>query len=142
MPVLQALYVLADGARARLVHRAPETGAFVTFEELAGEPSKPPSTGPVGRSFESGSPARHALRREGFDRPAKDAFIAGVARRAAEVCAAKGVTRVWIAAPPRLTASLREPLSAAGLEVVVIRKDLTKTPDHALGRWLGHLAPT
>jgi hypothetical protein len=141
MPELATLFVLADGGRARLVQRSRETGAFVTVEELTGDPRPPVHAGPRGRSFQSGSPLRHALNREGADRPAKQAFIARVARRAAQVCAAKGIRRVWIAAPPRLTGALRERLAVCGLDVVVLRKDLTKTPDHALGRWLGHVAP-
>lgn len=139
MPHLRRLYVLADGGRARLVERAPETGAFVTFEELEDHPQV--RAGSPGRSFQSATPERHALGREDAPRQAKEAFMDKVAERAALACAERAVTEVWVAAPDRLIGRLRAALTERRLQTVPLNRDLTKTPDHALGRWLDRLVP-
>jgi hypothetical protein len=137
----KTLYVLADGGRARLVERSPDTGDFVTFEEMAGEhPPRIADTRP--RSFQSGTSERHAIGREDDSRIAKEAFMTDVAERVAQVCAARGVEKVWIAAPSRLVGPLQERLARNALESIVVTRDLTKTPDSALGRWLDHLPPS
>jgi len=132
------LFILADGAHARFVKRNRDTGAFLTVRELDGSHRlknlrRELRAGPQrGRSHESGSPTRHGVGREDYARQAKEAFVTDVAREAAEF-AGIGQALVLVA-PARLVSALRERLDAK--VAAVLNKDLLKTPDHELGRWL------
>lgn len=132
------LFILADGAHARFVKRNRDTGAFLTVRELDGSHRlknlrrELRAGPPPGRSHESGSPARHGVGREDYARQAKEAFVADVAREAAEFADVGGA--VVVVAPARLVSALRDELGAK--VAAVLNKDLVKTPDHELGRWL------
>jgi len=145
MPVSNTLYLLTDGGRARFVERSRETRDFVTISEIDGRGrldtlrAELRSSAP-GRSLQSGTPARHAIGREGAFRQAKEAFVEEMADRAAELCRKGQFQAVFIAAPGRLIAPLRRRLESQAQIAGVVEKDLTKSPDAALGQWLGHLA--
>lgn len=125
----KTLYVLADGGHARLVERSAETGAFVTFEEMTATPASHSHRGPAPeRGVEPGTARRD-----------KEAFVAEVSARAAEVCAERGIQRICVNAPARLVGVFRTQLARTALQSEVVERDLVKTPDHALGRWLDHL---
>lgn len=105
------LFVLTDGGRARLVERSAETGHFVTEEEIGNHDTDP----------------RHD----------KLAFVAQVARRAAEVVRGKGLEGVVLAAPQRLIGPLRNAFNHGPAVVEAMAKDLTKVADHDLSAWFG-----
>jgi protein required for attachment to host cells len=136
------LFVLADGGRARFVKRTPSTGHFVTLEEIdrtsalarlrAELRASPPSS-----THASASPRRSAVGEEDFIRPAKEAFMAEVAQRALALVRERELDGVFLAAPPPLIGRLRACLDGQAPLAGAIRKDLTKTPDHDLGAWLG-----
>lgn len=136
----KTLFVLADGGHARLVERSPETGDFVTFEELEPGPRMRPS-GPPGRSFESATTARHGIVRRDFARLDKESFAAEVADRVTQVCREREVDRLCIAAPSRLVGVLKSRLADTHLPSVTLGRDLIRTPDHELARWLDPLPP-
>ena len=140
------LYLLADGARARFVHRAPETGHFVTIGEidargrLEGLRRELRASPPVANR-QSGTPQRHAVGPDRFVREAKQAFAAEVADRAAELCRKDGYVSIFVAAPGRLTGPICERLEGRAKVSGVIEKDLTKSADATLGKWLERLTP-
>jgi protein required for attachment to host cells len=136
------LFLLTDGARARFVERSPETGDFVTISEFDGRDrlqvlrTELRASAP-GRSIQSGTPERHAVGPEGSFRQAKEAFVEEMADRAAHVCRDQDFQAMFVAAPARLIGALRRRV-ASHVEVAgALEKDLTKTPDAALGKWLG-----
>lgn len=131
------MFVLADGAHARFVKRNRDTGAFLTVRELDGAHRlktlrRELRASHPGRSHESGAPARHGVGREDYFRQAKEAFVAQVAREATEFATVGDM--LVVVAPARLVLALREQLGAR--VAAVLNKDLVKTPDHELGRWL------
>jgi len=139
----RVLFLLIDGAQARFVERSPQTGDFVTLAEvdrrdrLEGLRAGLRTSAP-GRSLQSGTPERHGVGRQDTVRRAKEAFAEEMADRAAEVCRQHGFQGVFIAAPARLGDVLRRRLAAQATVAGALHKDLTKTPNAALGRWLGH----
>lgn len=137
----KALFLITDGGRARLVERRNDPPRYVTFEEIDGAARlktlrEELRASPPTRSFSSTTPARAAVGREDYVRPAKEAFIGEVADRAAEVCRLRGLEGVVIAAPARLIGPLRARLEGRARLAGAIRKDLTKAPDSTLGAWL------
>ena len=141
MPAPKILYILADGTRARLVRRVPGTSHFTTFEQFddGGDLRQAQAAmrgAPHPVTFQSGTPQGHSIGRGEEDRRVKAAFAAKVAARAAEVAQAQGYDRVVITAPTRLAAILREQASRGTTVAAVLARDLTKTPDAALSRWL------
>lgn len=144
MPNPKTLFVLADGARARLVERSHDTGDFVTFVEIdARDRLRTLRTelraGLPGRTQQSGTPERHAVGREDYIRLAKQAFIEQVAERAADVAEARGFQDVVVAAPARLIEPLRKGLARRAHIAGSLERDLTKAPDEALPKWLDHV---
>jgi protein required for attachment to host cells len=138
------LYVLADGAHARFVERSPETHAFVTVHRMDGSHRleivrAEQRDEQVGRSFESGSAARHGVGREDGYRRAKEAFAVDVAKTLRELVGRTTPEGVVLVAPPRLLKVLRVGLGATAHVAAELGKDLTKTPDHELGEWLSPL---
>lgn len=146
MPRPNLIYVLADGAHARFVERNPDTGAFVSFQQMDGserldvlreEQRDEPS---AGRSFESSGGQRHGVGREdSYDR-AKAAFVTHVAYRLNQIAADRQPTGVVLVAPAKLLGPLREGVAAHVPVTRELGKDLTHTPDHELGKWLDALA--
>ena len=146
MPHHQKLvYLLVDGAHARVVRRAAATGAFVTVRRVQGEylldevRAQQQGERP-GRSFESASESRHAVGREDAYRRAKENFAAQVGSAVGDLICGGGIEGVVLVAPPRLLHSLRAGLPAATSVVAALGKDLIKTPDRELGTWLGPMA--
>jgi protein required for attachment to host cells len=140
MPHQRLLYVVADGAAARLLERR-EDGEFVILRELDGR-SRLAAVRELqrdehaGRSMESATTARHAVGREdGYGR-AKAAFARETAAAAKELIAGDSWSGVVLAAPSRLLRVLREELEGRANVIHAVAKDLTKTPEHELGRWL------
>lgn len=147
MPYRKTLFLLADGARARLVERSNETGDFVTFEEIDGRQrlkglraelrGSPPAS-----TFSSGSPDRRAtVASKDFTRAAKEDFVAEIAERALDVCERRGFEDIVVAAPARLIGPLREQLSAKAHVIGALERDLTKSPDASLPQWLDRIFP-
>lgn len=136
------LIVLTDGGRARLVERSQTTGDFVTIEtidhmrELRRLRHQVRARPPV-RTFGSFSMQRHGVGKEDPFRPAKEAFMTDVARRAARAVWRRKFDGVVVAAPPRLIGVLRRRLGRRTLVAEVVGKDLTKVSDHELAAWFG-----
>lgn len=139
----KTLFLLADGARARLVEQSAETGDFVTISEIDARDrlrvlrTELRASLPD-RVLQSGTPERHAVGREDFLRQAKEAFIKEVADRAASVCRDRGFQAIFVAAPARLIGPLRRHIATQAKVVGALEKDLTKAPDERLGTWLSH----
>lgn len=139
------LYLLADGAHARFVEQSAETKAFVTIRRIDGSGRldavrEEQRDEQAGRSFESGSTARHGVGREDVYRRAKEAFAADVGKTLHALVGEMSADSVVLVAPPRLLRVLR---ASAGSSVPVaaeLGKDLIKTPDHELGEWLSPLS--
>jgi hypothetical protein len=134
------LYVVADGATARLIERAQDTGDFVTICTLDGRARlatvrEEERDEPAGRSIESATEARHAVGREDAYRQAKAGFMRYVAEVVIQVMEHDGWEGVVLAAPQRLVATLRSQIEAHRQVVWALTKDLAKTPDHELHRW-------
>lgn len=143
------LYVVADGGSARLLERRSSDGEFVTIRRLDGRGRlaavrEEQRDEHAGRSFESATTARHAVGREDDYRRAKAAFAREVAEAVNEMLAAESSSEsssgawsgVVLAAPSRLVRVFREALEPRTNLVSTVAKDLTKTQEHELGRWL------
>lgn len=142
----KTLFLLADGARARLVERSSASGDFVTIDEIDGRGRLQVlraelRASPPARSFAKGTPHRHSVGREDFFRQAKEAFVEEVAGRAAEVCRTRGFADIFVAAPPRLIGPLKESVAAKAKVSGALERDLTKSPDATLPKWLDHVLP-
>jgi protein required for attachment to host cells len=96
---------------------------------------------PPARTFNSVGRLRHAVGREDYLRPAKEAFVATVASRAVELVRRRGLQGVVLAAPPQLIGPLRRRFRDGRVALVArtIGKDLTREPDHALDTWFERL---
>ena len=140
MPRPRVLFVLADGARARFVERSPETGYFVTLQEIDSRQRlqtlrQELRASPPARTLEPGS-SGHALGDQDFFRAAKEAFAAEVAERAAALVAKRSYQGVFLAAPGRLIGVLRRGLAGRAAIMGELNRDLTKAPDAELAKWL------
>lgn len=140
------LFLLADGARARLVARSPANGGFVTIEEIDGRQrleglrAQLKSSRPA---MATGLKTSHvdAVGEADFTRQAKEAFVAEVADHAVELCRKRGFVGVFVAAPARLIGLLRERVAAGAAVAGSLERDLTKAPDAKLTQWLDHVQP-
>lgn len=135
------LFVVADGGRARFVARDSETGAFVTVQELDGRERLADlrsalRASPSARSVQSGTPSSHAIGVDDPYRQAKAEFAIEVANAAARAAKARSDTGLVVIASPRLLGPLRRAAEQSAPVLETLGKDLTKTPDHELGRWL------
>lgn len=136
------LYVLADGARARVVEHRSEPQRFATIEEIDARDGlrqlrRELRASPQPRNQQSGSPdLQHTVGRGGYVREAKQAFVRKVADRVTHLLEQGGYQGVVVAAPDRLLGPLRERLQEACAETRAINRDLTKTPDIELAAWL------
>ena len=141
------IYVLADGSRARLVRRSPDTGAFVTVSEIDGkgrlsEVRAWAKSHAAGRSHESGSAARSAVGPEDPYRQVKAEFMATTAGDAQQLAADGAYEGVVLVATRRLLPVLRKEVGSHMVVLNELAKDLTKVPDHELPTWLSSLELT
>lgn len=139
-----ALFVLADGGRARLVARDPDNRAFRTLREIDGLEAleavrETARRNPSVRSVQSATGVGHTTGQEDPYRPAKAAFAAGVAAAAVATCQARGDDGMVLVAPARTLADLRAAVGRAAAVVSELDRDLVKTPDEELERWLAPL---
>jgi protein required for attachment to host cells len=137
----RVLYLLADGAHARFIERSPETGYFVTVQEIDGrdklralrdeiQGDRPTWT------TQQGLTGGDAISPQDYFRTAKEAFAAEVADHAASMVRKRAFQGVFLAAPARLIAILRKGLDGKAAIAGELNRDLTQTPDAELDRWL------
>jgi protein required for attachment to host cells len=138
-------YVIADGARARIVHRQEYASGYTTELELqsteAHRPSRAIRSDRPGRVGESASPARHAIEpRHDPHEEAKRAFAQEVAAALDRIDG--HFDQLVLVAPARILAELRAALSPPLREKLSgeVAKDLTKVPIGELGDHLPRLA--
>lgn len=136
------LYVLADGARARMVEHRSEPDRYATIEEIDARDElrqlrRELRASPQARNQQSGNPnLQHTVGRGGYVDEAKQAFVRQVADRVARLLDRGSYQGVVVAAPDRLVGPLRARLQDAGAVTRAINRDLTKTPDVELAAWL------
>jgi protein required for attachment to host cells len=137
---LKTQFIIADGSRARWVHRSDRADDFVTKTEITatervrGHPQGVIFEGSQGRRFsvaERGGAVRH--HRELFAQRIADLINSQASDRALE--------RLAIVAPARQLNAIKERLSttASAKLAKTLAKDLVRAPDHELGTWLRHL---
>ena len=141
MQPAKVLFVLADGAHARLVARHEAGGRFSTLLEMNGEQELAQlraelRASPAVANRQSGTPQRHSLAQEDFARAGKEAFVRKVAAKAADVARQRGFEHVFVAAPPRLVGPLASYMAEYGPVAGTLGRDLTKIPDAELSPWL------
>lgn len=140
----RALFVLADGGRARFVERDPETRAFRTVQEIDGagllaEVREERRRNPAVRSVQSATGASHTTGAEDPYRQAKAAFAAGVADAAVRALRRRGEHALILIAPARTLEVLRDAIGDSAPVADTLDRDLTKAPDIELERWLAPL---
>lgn len=138
------LFVLADGGRARLIERHPETRAFVTIAEVDGaarlEAARAAARArPSARSVQAATGARSTSGQEDPYRQVKAAFAEEVAAAAVAASRAFGSDGLILVAPPRTLAALGAAIGSTAPVLESLAKDLTKTPEVDLDRWLAPL---
>jgi protein required for attachment to host cells len=141
MPKTKVLFLLADGARARFVERSPETGHFVTVQEIDSRDKlrtlrKEARASQPTWTTQQGLPGGDAVNPQDYFRSAKEAFAAEVAEMAAAMIQKRAYQGVFLAAPARLIGVLRRGLAGKANITGEINRDLTKAPDADLGKWL------
>lgn len=135
------LYVLADGAHARLVHRGGEPPVFVTAETMDHTARLDAVRAALhdhtsGRTHESVGSGGYPVGRNGEVRREKAAFMQAVADRAVHVAAARHMADVVIVAPPRMAPVLRAAIRRRLKVAAEIHRDLVKVADSDLEVWL------
>jgi len=131
-------FVIADGGHARFVRPAPDN-ALHTFEAVDSMTVHKKDQDLVsdrpGRSFESGSIARHAYTpRTDPHETAKDRFAHTVAGKVNEEAAAGVFNELVVVAPAHVLSELTGAFDLPTKAMVLgsLAKDLVKTPDHEL----------
>lgn len=140
----RALFVLADGGRARFVERDPETRAFRTVREIDGagplsEVREERRRNPAVRSVQSATGTGHTTGVEDPYRRAKAAFAAEVAAAAVEALGSRGDQALVLVAPARTLGILEDAIGDSAPVADTLDRDLTKAPDIELDRWLAPL---
>lgn len=132
-------FVVADGARLRIVRRDGVAGAFRTVSEARSKTSRRRSsdlgTERPGRVFESASSTRHgAGEREDLHRQAKRGFAEAIADDLNASGRRGEFDALVLVAPTRVLGDIRGHLAAdiAGRVVGEVAKDLTRVPDAGL----------
>lgn len=138
------LFVVADGGRARFVERHPETGILTTVREIDGTARlasvrQAARAHPSARSVQSATGARSTIGPEDSYRQAKADFAVEVAGAAVGAARAAGVDGLILVAPARTLAALKKAIRTETPVFETLAKDLTKTPDSELDRWLAPL---
>ena len=140
----RALFVLADGGRARFVERDPETRAFRTVQEIDGagplaDLREERRRNPAVRSVQSATGASHTTGVEDPYRQAKAAFASGVADAAVAALRSRGEHALIHVAPARILGVLKDAIGDSAPVADTLDRDLTKAPDVELERWLAPL---
>lgn len=137
---LKTQFMVADGSRSRWVERSAATGDLVTIEETEAEAGKP-KRGPPGVVFDGATGRGAGVReRSDFVERNRERFAKALAGEL-NARAAKGtLDRLVVVAPSRTLRAILSGMSEQAQERLkgALAKDLTKTPDHELVRWLGH----
>ena len=136
---LKTQFVIADGSRARWVHRT-EANDFVTERELNAGHGGHKSGGSVSVHAPSGHTFR-VDQRTSAAREVRVRFAHEVADAISAQAAQGAFDRLALVAPPRILSAIRDRMSvgASAKLARTLAKDLTKAPDHELGAWLGAL---
>jgi protein required for attachment to host cells len=137
---LNLIFLIADGAHARLVART-ETGDFAAFKELNDHGGLKHMRdvvrrSPAGRSVESVGGARHAVGPEDVLIEAKETFARSAAEEACRQVRDRRAGGLILVAPARLLPVLRHAAEGKVPVVAALAKDLTKTPADKLHSWL------
>lgn len=140
----RALFVLADGGRARFVERDPETRVFRTVQEIDGagplaEVREERRRNPAVRSVQSATGASHTTGVEDPYRQAKAAFATEVAAAGVQALRSRGEHALILVAPARILAVLKDAIGDDAPVADTLDRDLTKAPDIELERWLAPL---
>lgn len=140
----RALFVLADGGRARFVERDPETRVYRTVQEIDGaeplaEVREERRRNPAVRSVQSATGASHTTGVEDPYRQAKAAFATEVAAAAVQALKSRGDHALILVAPARILAVLKDAIGGDAPVADSLDRDLTKAPDIELERWLAPL---
>lgn len=139
-------FVVADGAKARILARHGGSGALESASNLcfseagARLPTRDVGAERPGRVHESADVARHAMEpRVDWHRFAKEQFARGIADALEAAAGRKLYDALVLVAPPRTLGDLRQALGkhASALVTGEIAKDLTNIPDHDLPGHLG-----
>lgn len=134
---LKIQFVVADGARARWVHRSETADDFKTTAEMhAGQ--KAPGH-PQGAVFDSSTGRPSAVEpRDSAVRHHDEAFARDVAAALNTQSAAGAFERLAVIAPAHTLNAITEHLTTDAKAKLfnTLAKDLSKTPDHELGHWL------
>lgn len=137
------LFLVADATRARLIERS-DVGDFTTFKEIDGgarlkDLREIVRKDPPGRSIESVGGARHAVGPEDPYQSLKLEFAATAAAEAQRQAGARGASGIVIVSPARLLSTMKRRCEGNVRVLATLAKDLTKTPDEELERWLSPL---
>ena len=140
----RALFVLADGGRARFVERDPETRAFRTVREIDGagplaEAREARRRNPAVRSVQSATGASHTTGVEDPYRQAKAAFAVAIADSAVSALKSRDEHALILVAPARILAVLEDAIGDSAPVADTLDRDLTKARDIELERWLAPL---
>lgn len=130
-------FIIADGARARLVKRAGDAGDFTTTRELKADRRAPEKM--KGVVFDSSTHRSYGVEsRADAVRAHKTAFAREVAEAINTEASHEALGRLAIVAPARTLSAITAHLSAAAKSKLAgtLAKDLTKVPDHELKDWL------
>jgi protein required for attachment to host cells len=137
-------FVVADGARARVVERDETSGAFQTIRQIHSDDALKRSSelgsDRPGRVVESRSASRHAASpRHDLQREAKRAFARETADHVNRAGEQGEFDHLVLAAPARVLNEIKKHLTGSSRERTVgeLAKDLTHTPDADLA---GHFA--
>ncbi len=148
MPITDSItwFVVADGAKARILARRGTTGVLESASNLcfaeaeARVPTREVGADRPGRVHESADVTRHAMApRVDWHRFAKERFARDVAGALERAAGEKLYDALVLVAPPRTLGDLRQALGKhAGARVTrEIGKDLTNISDHDLPAHLG-----
>lgn len=141
--------VIADGARARIVARAPHDRGFETIRALesAAAHKKTAALGSErpGRATERATGLRHAMEpRADRHQQAKEAFAALLAETINRAGIRGDFQSFVLVAPSRQLAAIRRALDARSQDMLTgtLAKDLTKVPDGELPTHLSAVRPS
>lgn len=141
------LFVIADGGRARFVERHAESGALTTLREIDGTAGlasvrQAVRDHPATRTLQGATGARSMTGPDDPYRQAKVDFSIEVAGAAVGAIRSAGADGLILVAPARTLAALKKAIGANTPVLGTLAKDLTKTPDSELDRWLAPLERT